>query len=270
MPPEKLTKKLTAIVEPLLLDNPEDPRIIELEGVRYVVKFYREIKIRRWKEWVSALAALVLFGVRVTPKKLRTLDIYGEVERLKSLKAAGVKVPAVPLQGAQFFVMEYVGESLNDYLKKCRKTESPAQFEGYYQAVIDSLIDLHQRGQWHGGAQLRNLTIKGNELFRIDFEENTGNAMPLALAQAFDVIQSFISLASHTTDQQMGTALLLRYLEATQDAEVLRALRKTNRYLRWANRLVTPLLSKKMRQASDVRAILFLVAILDAAMEKTE
>lgn len=250
------SKQIDALIQPYLKQGEIDPVIIHYDDTPYVVKFARREKGRLWREWSSAAACLVFFGVSVKPRLLHTGDIHFEAERLRTLKKAGLHVPTVYTETTHYMVMEHCGESIAHTLK-----HTPQNTQLFYK-IVDSLIALHTADQWHGGAQMRNLTIKNNTIYRIDFEENTGNAMPLAMAQAYDVLQSFNSMALLlNANVELGSDLLSYYLDKIKNPEIQRYLQRTNRYFQ-VLRKATVLLSKRRKQSKDVRRILYFADIL--------
>ena len=247
------TQALDTLIQPYLEKGHIDPVILEHNHTPYVVKFAREEKGRRLREWGSATACLIIYGTKVAPSALRTFDIHFEAQRLRDLKQVGLSVPAVYLETPRYMVMEHCGASMEYLLKHDLNEESS------FYAVTDNLITLHSTGQWHGGAQMRNLTMKDGTIYRIDFEENTSNAMPLALAQAYDVLQHFTSMALLIDgNRELGAALLQHYLQAMPDPALRQYLTRTYNWLR----LPTAVLRKKQQQSKDMQRVLFYTDIL--------
>ena len=90
------------------------------------------------------------------------------------------------------------------------------------------LAAFHARGLWHGGAQIRNITLREGELWRIDFEENIGSALSRPLTQAYDLFQMLASITSLRTlpddvGRSLGKLALDVYFEHHPDAEVKNA-----------------------------------------------
>ena len=209
----------------------------------------------------------VIFGYRVRPAALRTLDIHQEVARLQQLSTAGIAVPEVYVHTNDFFIMQACGLSLNDLLKQQAEVLSVEEKRKYLRAAVEALIDLHQKKQWHGGAQLRNVTWWKGVVYRIDFEENTGNALPLSIAQAYDVMQCFLTLAPHLKDDRAyGHELFALYLEHHHNPDIVTELRKTARALHRLTRL-RRFLSQKTLQSSDVQATLFFYELLQQGLK---
>lgn len=275
----------TAISQ-FIAKNPslEQPQIFEIDATKYVIKPQRRESGRTWREYASAISAFLLFGQLISPKKLRTDGIAHEARRLKELKAAGVRVPEVYIENKDYIVIEFCGKSCQHTMDCLIEKKQILPFYalpqagnkygdqvdkkiiGYIEAAVENLIELHQLKQWHGGAQVRNLTLKDDVIYRIDFEENTGNAMPLALAQAYDVLLSFNSLAPFMrNDVKTGVRLMTKYLEQTNSHETIKYLKKINRLLRTAKK-ITPLFTKKMKNKSDIINTLYFAEILNLSL----
>ncbi len=107
-----------------------------------------------------------------------------EAQRLTALAHAGVRVPKLIHCGPGYLVMAHCGATLGDQIGRwpldtCRRE---------LQAEARELGLFHRAGQWHGAAQIKNLTRKGGHTWRIDFEETFGDLVPLPVAQALDIV----------------------------------------------------------------------------------
>lgn len=161
-------------------------------------------------------------------------------------------------------VMRYTGTDINRLLYT--DAIASADYPVLFLRLFNDLACLHAAGQWHGGAQARNITCCDKRLYRIDFEENIGNAVPLALAQAYDLVLLFSSLADYLLDNEtLADELLQQYLAVAGNTGLRHRLEQIRR---WLARLlkIEPLLSKKLRQKSDVRRIKLLAATLDRSL----
>lgn len=251
-------------IVPLLCQGHEKPMLIHHENTPYIVKFKRREKGRVWREWASAFFCTLLFQTRVQPSLLRTGCIQHEAERLRNLRAKHFRVPQVYVEQPDYIVMEYCGKSVAQQLKT-----NPNDPILYY-AIVDDLIRLHQDGQWHGGAQVRNLTLKDGEIYRIDFEENTGNAMPLYLAQVYDVLLCFKSLSPFLKhNKPLGIQLMSRYLSQVNNPEIHALLVKVNRYLKTLRKIL-PLLNKKSQTSNDVLNMIYFSDLLQACLPSNQ
>lgn len=247
-------------IHPLLEAPPIDPRRIELDGQIYIAKFSRRESGRLWRESMSTLACWVLFGVAVRPNAFRTGDIAYEAQRLRDLQALQLPVPHLLMEGPNYIVMQFCGEPVEP---KLRTEDGRKEF---FPRIIDSLLELHEKGQWHGGAQVRNLTIQNNRIYRIDFEEKTGDVLPLALAQVFDLFLCFNSITKYLDfDIEQGVGLLTRYLQARQDPEIHN---KLHQVLKVALRLrkLFDVLGHRFKSRSDIRRTLYFTAVLEQSL----
>lgn len=245
-------------INTLLNTNQLEPTVLHHDNRSFVVKFERRENGRIWREYISALSCLVLFQTKVNPKALRAGHISHEAQRLVELKQAGIAVPELYLHTPDYILMEHCGESVEYRLRR-----TPDDQDLLF-AVIDNLIELHLINQWHGGAQIRNLAIKNKKIYRFDFEENTGVALPLHLAQSYDVMLCFNSLASHIyQNPELGTKLLAHYLKRNPNPDIKKHLYRVLSYLN-ALSLALPLLGKRRRQSKDIKQSLFFKEILQA------
>ncbi len=116
----------------------------------------------------------MIFGVTRIPLLAPTLvvgeenGIVHEAEKLGELKKLGLNVPAVYSYSQRYLILEDCGRSLPEIIR-----EKPGQTQVYLEMAIRELGKLHRNGQCHGGAQIRNFTLKNDEIYLIDFEEET-------------------------------------------------------------------------------------------------
>lgn len=237
--------------------------IFEFNGCRYVVKCQRSKRGARLRACLSAALCGMLFGVFPSPGRLRTGGIQQEAQRLRALRAHGCAVPEVYQLTADHLLFEYCGPTVEALLGELRG----AQRNDLLLAAVDDLAEFHRRGHWHGGAQLRNLTMKQGRLYRIDFEENTGVALPLPLAQAYDVLLAFNSMMDYLDgDRQFGARLLARYLHLAGSTQVVESLRRLEYWLRRIGR-IERWLGTRLRRNRDLQRALMFASILDIALD---
>ena len=169
----------------------------------------------------------------------RSMDF--EARRLTALAAAGVRVPAVALLTPEFFVLDYCGQVVATLLEKW----SPEVWRRELLRLAGELGEFHRAGHWHGGAQIKNVTLADGLSYRIDFEENFGEFLPLTASQAADLLLflNSISLAGPVDDKesrQLLPQLLDAYFAAHPSAAVKDVLRRTQPLLLTLARLATP------------------------------
>lgn len=151
-------------------------------------------------------------GVAVPWRAVRQTDgaalLAFEHERLMALAAAGERVP--PVLGFDGFALQTgdIGPTLDHVLHRMPEPERLALMC----AASADLAAFHARGQWHGGAQARNLTWDGRHFARLDFEERLQPGLPLATVQMYDVLQLLLSLARYL--DVLGSQAVLAVLRA--------------------------------------------------------
>lgn len=133
-------------------------------------------------------------GVPVPWRAVRQSDgralLAFEHERLLALAAAGERVPPVLAYDGERLVTGHLGATLDSWLNRA----TPGQTLELMQAAAADLARFHARGQWHGGAQVRNLTWDGEHFGRLDFEERLRPGMALSTVQVYDALQLMLSL----------------------------------------------------------------------------
>jgi tRNA A-37 threonylcarbamoyl transferase component Bud32 len=146
----------------------------------------------------------------------RALLAY-EHQRLLALAAAGERVPPVVAFDGHSLVTGDIGTTLDHWLYRTAAGERLALM----QAAAADLAAFHARGQWHGGAQTRNMTWDGRHFARLDFEERLQPGMPLATVQTYDALQLVLSLTHYL--QAQGPEAVRVVLGAYADTPATRA-----------------------------------------------
>lgn len=205
------------------------PQLIEFDGSTFVIKFKRHEKERKRQELLSAIAYFLLFRRWMAPKHFRALTVFEEGVRLQSLTNIGARVAPVYFNSQDYFIQAHSGTSLDTVLpRRDHHTRIALIYD-----VLASLADLHERGQWHGGPQIRNLTLQDGQLFRIDFEERFGYYTPLPLAQSYDLILTFNSIKKFLDDDlELAKSLFHHYWQRHPEPELIPYLQKVYRWIR--------------------------------------
>jgi hypothetical protein len=186
-------------------------------------------------------------GVPVPWRAVRQTDARAllayEHERLVALAAAGEHVPAVRAFDGFSLTTSDIGETVDYQLHRMTEGERlPLMC-----AASADLAAFHARGQWHGGAQLRNTTWDGTHFARLDFEERLRPGMALETVQVYDMLQLTLSLARYL--QPLGPGAVLAVLQAYESAgtggpalrtfmaHLLPRLQRVSRIAAWSKRL---------------------------------
>jgi tRNA A-37 threonylcarbamoyl transferase component Bud32 len=242
---EPADASLVAAAQASLAATAQRTVIFEHGGERYVAKRLAD-RPRR----LSQALLLRWLVKRVTGQSLpmRTLllsdaasSVGYEARRLESLALAGVSVPRVVHHGANYLLLEHCGSTVAELLEAW----SADTWRIELQRLANELGELHRAGQWHGAAQLKNLTSRNGRTYRIDFEENFGERVPLSAAQALDVVLflNSVSLAGPIGEpeaRQLLPRLLAAYFAANPDSNVREALVRALPWLATLARLASP------------------------------
>lgn len=187
-------------VEALIAQLPDDAVIgaVDWNGYRVWVK-----RSRGADHWLSRVRTglfmlLARYLGRGLPLSAPVADdgVCLEAARLRYYADLGLNVPRVLYAQADHFVIEDAGPGLRNELDATGVEHERAAI---LDEALDNLIDFHQRREWHGGAQLRNLTRKSGEVQRIDFEEPYAGRVALPLLQVLDLCLQLSSADRYST-----------------------------------------------------------------------
>lgn len=200
-------------------------RLFEFQGRRYVVKRLAEqsrslIQIL-FLRWLVKRVTGQALPLRTLALEQKAGGMDYEAKRLIDLAAAGVRVPQVALVMPDFFVLEYCGTVVASLLEAW---QAPT-WRHELTRLAEELGDFHAAGHWHGGAQIKNVTLHEGLSYRIDFEENFGEYLPLAASQTADLILflNSISLAGPIDEaeaRRLLPSLLDTYFAANPNPEI--------------------------------------------------
>jgi tRNA A-37 threonylcarbamoyl transferase component Bud32 len=137
--------------------------------------------------WRGRALGVLARGLGVMP--LRPVPAHGgargqaiEVERLRTLRGAGIRVPEVLHVARPFFVMRHlVGTSLVRLIER----GGAEGFENWRRGLA-VIADAHARGGYLSHAAARNFIVTEDGIAMIDFEDDALEVMSLAEAQSRD------------------------------------------------------------------------------------
>ena len=187
-----------------------------------------------WQNLLLGLAARHLAGAPLRAPALPPGRDY-ELRRLQFLAAAGQPVPPVLAWDKELMVLAHAGRDGFEAMRRLPRVERAR----FLERLAAELGDFHAAGHWHGGAQIKNVLLQAERTLRIDFEEAALERLPLALAQAYDLILflNIIPLAG-PLDEAESRELLPRLLATYFTHQPDRAVRQClERILPWARRL---------------------------------
>lgn len=223
---------LKAAAEAAFLNRSSRAIVFEHDDRRYVAKRLAE----KPRKLIQTLFMRWLVK-RITgqPLPMQTLALSEaahsmdfEAKRLQELAAGGVRVPRVALLTPEFFVLDYCGTVVATLLENW----SPDTWRFELRRLATELGQFHRAGHWHGGAQIKNITLQDDISYRIDFEENFGLFLPLTVTQAADLMLflNSISLAGPVDEaeaRQLLPQLIDCYFAAHPNPEIKQVIQRT-------------------------------------------
>lgn len=265
---------LTAAATVALAASSERVVVIEHDGDRYVAK-------RLADRPRSLLQALFLRWLvkRVTGQPLpmsmlllseAATSVSYEARRLVSLAEAGVRVPRVVHEAADYLLLQHCGETLATLLERWPLATCRVEMA----RLAAELGTFHRAGHWHGAAQIKNLTRLDGLTYRIDFEEDFGERGPLPAVQALDVVLFLNSISLAGPFDETEARLLLpqlvgAYFEANPDAQVRAAMVRAMPWGTALARLASPFrgLKSNGRPRKGVARLVIMADALTAALK---
>ncbi|HBE76305.1 MAG TPA: hypothetical protein DDW65_00760 [Firmicutes bacterium] len=122
-------------------------------------------QFHRLQSIIYDITRIPLFAPTLIPKGENV--IIHETEKLFELQQLGIHVPKVYSYSEHYLIIEDCGPDLPKLIRS-----EPEQTQYYLEMAIRELAKLHRKGQCHGGAQIRNFTLKDGQIYLIDFEED--------------------------------------------------------------------------------------------------
>lgn len=262
---------LVPLIERELAAQPEE-RILRLhhENLDLVVKRASDQTRSPLVTWIAARIARHLSDQAPPRASLTLADqrslIRIESRRLRALHAAGVRVPRVIAEDAGWLALEAVG----DTLEHARQRLSGADWDLQALAAMDDLANFHRAGHWHGASQAKNLMLWQDRIYRIDFEEDIGDHLPLAVAQTLDLVllvNSCLLLDDRGEGawDAMGETLFRRYFAARPAPEIRDCLKRAMGWLRAIAWLARPW---RNRRGRSLRRVFLLRDILERVLAR--
>lgn len=160
---------------------------------------------------------LGLEPLRPPPHPGGTRAMRLERRRIEQLAAQGVHVPKVVEARPDALLLSDIGPSLSSRLRAC---DSPERLDGLVAAAAGAIRRAHDRGAYLGQPWPRNLTVQGDRIGFLDFEEDPLDVMPLAQAQARDWLLFAHGATRFYRERPDALAHILRDALRTAPAEV--------------------------------------------------
>ncbi len=191
---------------------------MELGGETAWLKWYgRDRRVLRMRAMDALALRLGVPPLRAPPRHVGVERRDLEQRRLSELASIDVNVPAVLARGGDCLLLSDLGSTLSEHLRR----EPPERGRELVARAIDAIALVHARGGYLGSPVARNLTVDGaGRIGFIDFEEDPGEVMPLAQAQARDWLVFAAGVARHTPLDEVELGRLLSSALRDRDGQV--------------------------------------------------
>jgi len=265
---QRLDESLAAAADAALAATTERTVVIEHGGERYVAKRRADRPRRLSQALVLRWLVKQVTGQSLPMRSLLLSDAASGVDferrRLEAIAQAGIRVPHVVQQAEGYLLLEHCGPTIEALLGNWSAETCRIEL----QRLAGELGAFHRAAQWHGAAQLKNLTRKNGQTYRIDFEEDFGERVPLPAAQALDLalFLNSVSLAGPIVEAEARVLLprlVGEYFAANPDPQVRQALVRALPWLAWLARLAAPFRGLKT-QGRQRKGAARLVILADA------
>lgn len=251
---------LAALIRSLHRTSPDRVFSASYNGERLWVKTVARPRLRSSVLLQKAVA--LVFGLpMLQPARNRggARGLLDEAAALRELAAAGFPVPPVIACTRDWLVLGDAGEALESRLNSLRD-RAPDDCWQLITAAGILLCRLHAANLWHGGAQIRNFSWRGDQPGLLDFEDHDLPGMTLAEKQARDLLLFVYSLTRYDRDPAHPRlpALVANLLD-TAAPEVLACIRRLRRRTAWLlalARWLAPHAGRDVRQAAAADAAL--------------
>lgn len=174
-----------------LIENQNEVFSFNYDNKKYWLK-----KARATHSTIAHKIYYKLFPFEVLlPVKEKTAveSIRFEIDKIKYFKKIGLNTPNIILHTENYFVLEDCGKMVNSYIRKRDITQEKMTY--FIDKLVDTLVLIHNNGEFHGGAQARNFLYNNGKIFVIDLEDSFDNNIDLKLLQFRDL---FLLLLSFT------------------------------------------------------------------------
>lgn len=236
---------------------------IDCDGKIYYLKRRLEKKFWRKKAMKLIQNGLVLFlGLRelAPTANVRRASSY-EPKKIIDLGRKGLSVPEVLYYNDDYFIMTDCGETLQRHIKR-----HPEKAEQLLSQAMSQLAELHNCGDAHGGAQVRNFAVRDGQVTMFDFEEIIPEKYCENI-QFRDILVFLISLSRDKSIDINYRELLKHYEECAAKKGRTKKIFDLAKRFRWLGRVCESRYAKLF--GKDVYRISILVRQLHKADQTT-
>jgi tRNA A-37 threonylcarbamoyl transferase component Bud32 len=170
-----------------------------------------------------------------------------ERQAMHVLASAGVPVPPVVAEGADYFVTPDCGPSLRELLHRATENRLPA-----FAAAAEGLAGFHAKGLSHGRPSIKDVAWDGARATFLDFERFAPKRNQFS-GHVQDLIILLFSAFAETGRPTPETRMLAEAYRAADPGGIWTGAERLCRRLRWVDPLTRPI--QRLRSAREFRAI---------------
>jgi tRNA A-37 threonylcarbamoyl transferase component Bud32 len=223
---KKVHKSLKEMAYNQVLSNKNEIFSIEFENKRYWVKKARPTV----PNTIQTLFYKFLPFELLIPSQAKSAQeaLNHETQKLLLFHKMGIPTPNVIYSCNDFFILEDVGTAIHAIIRQ--KDISEEQLYYYIDKVIETLALIHNKNQFHGGAQTRNFTYKNGDIFAIDLEESFESNVESKTLQFRDLLLLLLSFVKIKADFELDYKHIIeKYVMLTGNTFVVARLKKLAR-----------------------------------------
>lgn len=207
---ENFKKYVAAIAN----ENQDDIFSFEYKEKKYWLKRARPTKSKFYHKFYYKLFPFeILLPV---DNKTGEEAVLFEVDKINKFKSLDINTPNVVLVTEEYFVLEDAGKAIHAYIREKDITEKELYF--FVDKLVDILVEIHNKGQYHGGAQTRNFIYSKNTVYAIDFEDSFDESIDLEILQFRDLILLLLSFTKIKANIDFDYKYVIEtYIEKSQN-----------------------------------------------------
>lgn len=149
--------------------------------------------------------------------------VFFETNKLIKFKELGIQTPEIIGRNEDFFVLEDCGKNVNSYIRK--RDISKDKMYYFIDKLLVELSKIHNKNEFHGGAQARNFTYRDGIISVIDLEDSFSSDVDIKLLQFRDLVLFLLSLTKTRANYELDFRYIIdKYVELSKNDDFIQRL----------------------------------------------
>ena len=149
--------------------------------------------------------------------------VFFESTKLIKFKEKGIPTPLVLAYNSEYMVLEDCGRMVNSFIRK--RDISKEKMDFYINNMLELLCLIHNKNEYHGGAQARNFTFLENKFYVIDLEDSFDKSN-ISFLQFRDFLFFLLSLTKTRASFELDySSIINRYIEKSENKDFKKRLK---------------------------------------------